>query len=985
MFGRFFNWRGRQRPFTCNDIEARLVMYEDGRLLTQETAAFEAHLSGCEQCRQLVQAGPGWLAELREAPAPVRLTRAERREMQQALAKRMRRKMIMQDFRLSLQNVVAVAAVLLIVGGLVWWQTADFSQPEDEPAATTEPAATRPAESGDAVTVTLAVESGTQARYQPLVDAFEQEHPHIQVRLVSVNDVANPDEDGIRALASSFDVFPYSPNRQGDTQYLLDLRPFLTLDPDFDAADFYPSLLPAAPETLYAMPTGAAYYLIYFDKTAFDAVERPYPALAWTTDEFLETAVALTAREGDEVIRWGYVPAQMRYAPLLAAQLNAPMQTADGLRLQDPDVAAALGWVSALFTEYKVAPWLDEYRPADRRGGGDPSPTALIADGRAALWHTTHLLYDVNEANVGVTAVPQGDYGLAAEPLIFGFAASRGTTNPEAAWELLDFLSRQPPQESAFQISPVPARRSVAAATNFWAQLPPELAPALQYSADNSAAPRIPAQAVDPLMTAFAAQIDDGVDTAVALDQLELETAVPPEQETEVVAVPTVPAQDDAATTRITFVSSFSFMDAHRRLASQFVAENPAIQVTIIEPDDDTSTPLQRVGGGDCFLGSTQILEDEEARTALLQLDPLLALDDVLQVEDFYPVMVEPFLHDGQLWGIPAGASAPYLEYNAQIFEDAGLPLPPLEWTLDDFLEIAQQLTIGEGEFKQYGYVEIWPYMYLGSTQVFGVDVQDNNANPPDFDFAAATEMMTWYVNLIQVHEIQPLIIGSYLGDPVEYEGFETLLRDGRVAMWPGGGAGSTVLRNSTPLDYEVGVASLPLGPGGHQSVSPSAYFILADSPHREACWEWIKFLSLRPESVQPANSSTRSSWVRMLPARIETAESEAFVSQAGSAMADILYYAVSASPRADGGMIGSAFSGSLAWMNPGFNWLRDAYKEAATGTVSVTDALTDADIKFGQYRQCVIEQNAFDNTNLWSACILEVSPEADWLWMFGQ
>ena len=122
-----------------------------------------------------------------------------------------------------------------------------------------------------------------------------------------------------------------------------------------------------------------------------------------------------------------------------------------------------------------------------------------------------------------------------------------------------------------------------------------------------------------------------------------------------------------------------------------------------------------------------------------------------------------------------------------------------------------------------------------------------------------------------------------------------------------------------------------------------------------------------------------------MLPARIETAESEAFVSQAGSAMADILYYAVSASPRADGGMIGSAFSGSLAWMNPGFNWLRDAYKEAATGTVSVTDALTDADIKFGQYRQCVIEQNAFDNTNLWSACILEVSPEADWLWMFGQ
>jgi ABC-type glycerol-3-phosphate transport system substrate-binding protein len=81
----------------------------------------------------------------------------------------------------------------------------------------------------------------------------------------------------------------------------------------------------------------------------------------------------------------------------------------------------------------------------------------------AAMWHTTHSLFDENDEHVGVTAVPHGPHGLAAEPIIYGFAASRGTAHPEAAWQLLHFLSRQPPQEAWADLS-TPARRSVAAA-----------------------------------------------------------------------------------------------------------------------------------------------------------------------------------------------------------------------------------------------------------------------------------------------------------------------------------------------------------------------------------------------------------------------------------------------------------------------------------------------------------------------------------------
>ena len=96
--------------------------------------------------------------------------------------------------------------------------------------------------------------------------------------------------------------------------------------------------------------------------------------------------------------------------------------------------------------------------------------------------------------------------------------------------------------------------------------------------------------------------------------------------------------------------------------------------------------------------------------------------------------------------------------------------------------------------------------------------------------------------------------------------------------------------------------------------------------------------------------------------------------------MAAILQHAMSAAPPAEATMPPEWLSGSLEWMNPGFFWLRDAYQEAVIDGVSVANALANADVKFSQYRQCIIEQDAFDDFNGRRACILEVSPEYEWL-----
>jgi ABC-type glycerol-3-phosphate transport system substrate-binding protein len=845
---------------------------------------------------------------------------------------------------------------LILIILLLAFLTACRDAPGPEAIDTT-PAVTQT----EQVTITLAVEGSSLNRYRPLIEAFEEENPTIRVRLVNSGEVADADESGIRALATSFDVFPYSPNRQGESQYLLDLRPLLDLDPQFDTADFLPGLLPPPLEPLWAIPTGAAYYLTFYDQSAFEAANLLSPELDWTTDDFLDAALALTVREGNEVTRWGYVPGQLRYPPLLAGQLTGPLTTPDGsLRLADPDVVAAVQWLSDLFMVHEVSPWLDEYKPAGRQSGsGGQSALALIDSGMAAMWHTTHLLFDENKEHVGVTAVPHGPHGLAAEPILYGFAASRGTAHPEATWQLLHFLSRQPPQDAWADLI-TPARRSVAAANNYWEQLPDNLAPALRYTAENNSPPRISFQAANLLQKAITVHIDDDVPAAVALGQLPPPTAVP-ETEPEVVVVPTVPVEDDAeGEGRITIAFATSSTERYGRLANQFNQENPDINVRIVERNVYATTLLNGIAGSDCFHGGAHHRLDEAIRASILPFDPFLELDHILQLDEFYPGLVDLLVADGQLWGIPAHVGVPVLYYNRQIFAEANLSPPSPDWTLADFLEIAQQLTHGEGETKQYGYARGWPYISQEAVQLFGIEVMDDSSGIPHFNFEAMADMIVWYADLVRLYEVQPLFSQDRMLETAE---FRDLVRRGRVAMWSGG------VVSDVALSQEVGRVALPVGPNGIRGEVDTylwSYHILADSPHAAACWEWIKFLSKQQTAVAPG-------W---FPAHRATAESETFRQSVDEEMVANFHAFMEDSPSR------TTTSLLLApeWMQPGFYWLMDAYWEVASGESDVATALANIEIKFNQYRQCVIDRDAFEEYNRWRACLVEVDPDLAWL-----
>ena len=815
-------------------------------------------------------------------------------------------------------------------------------------------------EEADRPNITLAVEENSLRHYQSFIELFEQEHPNLTVRLVSINEVTTSgNDDEIQIMASAFDIFPYNPIRQGGTEYLLDLRPLRDLDPQFDTNDFLPGLLPPATEPLWAIPTGAAYYITFFDKGAFDDARLSHPDLDWTTDDFLDAALALTVREGDDVTRWGYVPGQMRYPPLLASQLAGPLTTPDGgLRLADPDVVAAVQWLGDLFTVHQVSPWLDEYRPTDRRTGGGQTAQGLINRGQAAIWHTTHLLFDENEENVGVTAVPQSLHGLTAEPLIYGFAVSRGTANREATWQLLHFLSRQPPQEAMFSVGPVPARRSVAAANSYWEQLPDGLAPALQYTVENSVAPRITHQAANLLQGAIAAHIDDNTPVTAALGQLLGTTDTPAElSETEVIVVPEVGPDPTDDTRQITFVTLSPLVDTHRLLAEAFQREHSNMRVQVERPDD---FELRSVTAADCFVTSVSSLRNEPLRATVLTLEPLLELDGRLQTNEFYPSMLNAVMEEGEVFGLPAFMRVALMHYNRELFEANSIPEPPLDWMLSDFLEIAQQATMGEGETKQFGYAEPFPYLFSYGVTAFGVQVADQSEGIPWFDFEVTEEMVTWFADLIRLYEVQPLLSGNSM---VDFSSFQELLQKGQVGIWPSLGTELVVGMQNAPLNYDIGTVTIPLGPSGSRGIVESAiyaYAIFADTTEREVCWEWIKFLSLHPQA-----SPVRGGNV-YFPAHIETSKSKMYLDLVGSDVAGAAYTTVNSSHV-------SFHAGASAWMRPGFNWLEIAYLEVSSGEVDVSSALAEADTKFTRYRECVILADAFDDLEAWQMCANQV------------
>jgi multiple sugar transport system substrate-binding protein len=90
--------------------------------------------------------------------------------------------------------------------------------------------------------------------------------------------------------------------------------------------------------------------------------------------------------------------------------------------------------------------------------------------------------------------------------------------------------------------------------------------------------------------------------------------------------------------------------------------------------------------------------------------DLLTPLDAWIERDNFtgpypegYQAIDDSTIRNGKRYLVPLQAGTMVMFYLKEPFDQAGLPYPTDDWTFEEFLEIAEKLTTGEGDTKQYG------------------------------------------------------------------------------------------------------------------------------------------------------------------------------------------------------------------------------------------------------------------------------------------
>lgn len=269
-------------------------------------------------------------------------------------------------------------------------------------------------------------------------------------------------------------------------EILLNLTPLLGAGPGLSPDDFYPALLASQrhEDQLWGIPYEADALFVYYNRALLDQAGVAPPEPGWSIHAFLEAAGALSAVEG----RYGFTTRSGEYGDLrfalqwLGADLFDIDQTPSAVTFDDPSVADALNRYAALNRLHALTPAV----PSKESGwpemfvwGRHP---ARVESGQVGLWVDFLDNYTVSPQlpfPAGVAPLPARDWAGATgavnytEFLVRAYYISAGAPGPQTCWEWIQFLS-----DKAEVVQLLPARRSIAAGTEWQSRVDPAALPA---------------------------------------------------------------------------------------------------------------------------------------------------------------------------------------------------------------------------------------------------------------------------------------------------------------------------------------------------------------------------------------------------------------------------------------------------------------------------------------------------------------------------
>ena len=278
-----------------------------------------------------------------------------------------------------------------------------------------------------------------------------------------------------------------------------------------------------------------------------------------------------------------------------------------------------------------------------------------------------------------------------------------------------------------------------------------------------------------------------------------------------------------------------------QKMQQDFEAANPDIKLEFVTiPSQYADTMVTKLAGGE-IPDVMMLAMDQVPRYALNGM--LLPLDDLASQEykdALYPVVKDALTVNGTMYAAARDVTPKVMYLNTKMFEDAGIEIPADTWTMDEFVEIAKQLTKGSGADAQWGYYWAnWTDQTFAMIAAFGGELysEDGKASVLSTDENTQKAVQFMY-DLYNTYKVCPSATQAAQFGDSEFAPFMA----NKVAMQLGAlstastfdanGTGYTVL----PMPYMDGVSKT--------SSFVNTWVIPKTAKNPELSWRVVEFLS---------------------------------------------------------------------------------------------------------------------------------------------
>ena len=304
-------------------------------------------------------------------------------------------------------------------------------------------------------------------------------------------------------------------------------------------------------------------------------------------------------------------------------------------------------------------------------------------------------------------------------------------------------------------------------------------------------------------------------------------------------------ANESSGETKITYYSFSAAPNYEEQLAQMvevFEKENPDIKVTTeLAAYDEYFTKLQtRIAGEkapDVFELNYENFVQYASKGTLAELSSYISEDEKFDPSQLNEEAFKAYQYDGKQFGMVESFSNVLTFYNKDLFDQAGVDYPTAEWTWEDELAAAQQLTDSDNNvWGTYAPVTMNEYFKIAAQNGGQIFDEDGNAtiNTPE-----NLEALKYMVENVTKHKVSP--------SPADMSGLasEDIFKNGQLAILHTGIWMFDAFKD-VPFEWDIQLEAGNTQKAHHFFANGLA--VSADTDKKEAAYKFAAFMSASEE-----------------------------------------------------------------------------------------------------------------------------------------